>query len=95
MADAGVPAARVAKLEGACELSGPALLWLAGGELAAWSCDTPELVRLFAGDALAVPPGRRVRCSSRAGFAAEIAAGRRFSIRQGARSRYSSVSRRR
>jgi AraC-like DNA-binding protein len=69
MTDVGVPMARVAKLEGGCELAGPALLCLVGGELAARSCDTPELVRLAAGDTLAVPPGRRVRCSSRGGFA--------------------------
>ena len=70
MSGAWVPSARVAKLDAAGgELSGPALLCLVGGELVARSLETPEVVRLCAGDALAVPPGGGVRCASRGGLA--------------------------
>jgi AraC-like DNA-binding protein len=68
--DARVPRARVVKLDaGGCELVGPALLCVVGGELVARSFDAPEVVRLQAGDALAVPPGGAVRCGGRSGFA--------------------------
>jgi AraC-like DNA-binding protein len=70
MTDARVPRTRVAKLDAAgCELTGPALLCLVGGELVARSWDAPEVVRIQAGDALSVPAGRRAHCASRSGCA--------------------------